>query len=159
MRVAVVAERLACGLDPAGDGRIAHHAPFPYFLNDLDAGNESLAVLDQQRNQGEYLRLQAAQIAASAQLDLGRIKLEIAETVEHGRMMRPAEVGVNLHEISTRSASFALRKPARMAHQQRERSGCADQRSIKMPLVTIDVIKGVFSPKQKEELIARVTAA
>jgi 4-oxalocrotonate tautomerase len=28
-----------------------------------------------------------------------------------------------------------------------------------MPLVTIDVIKGVFSPKQKQQLIARVTDA
>ena len=28
-----------------------------------------------------------------------------------------------------------------------------------MPLVTIDVIKGVFTPKQKEQLIARVTDA
>jgi len=28
-----------------------------------------------------------------------------------------------------------------------------------MPLVTIDVIKDVFSSKQKQELIARVTAA
>jgi 4-oxalocrotonate tautomerase len=28
-----------------------------------------------------------------------------------------------------------------------------------MPLVTIDVIKGVFSPTQKQQLIARVTEA
>jgi 4-oxalocrotonate tautomerase len=28
-----------------------------------------------------------------------------------------------------------------------------------MPLVTIDVIKDVFTPQQKEDLIARVTAA
>jgi 4-oxalocrotonate tautomerase len=28
-----------------------------------------------------------------------------------------------------------------------------------MPLVTIDVIKDVFTPKQKQELIAKVTAA
>jgi 4-oxalocrotonate tautomerase len=28
-----------------------------------------------------------------------------------------------------------------------------------MPLVTIDVIKDVFTPKQKQELIARVTQA
>ena len=28
-----------------------------------------------------------------------------------------------------------------------------------MPLVTIDVIKDVFTPKQKQELIARVTEA
>jgi 4-oxalocrotonate tautomerase len=28
-----------------------------------------------------------------------------------------------------------------------------------MPLVTIDVIKNVFTPKQKQELIARVTEA
>jgi 4-oxalocrotonate tautomerase len=28
-----------------------------------------------------------------------------------------------------------------------------------MPLATIDVIKGVFTPKQKEDLITKVTAA
>ena len=28
-----------------------------------------------------------------------------------------------------------------------------------MPLVTIDVIKNVFTPKQKQQLIAKVTAA
>jgi 4-oxalocrotonate tautomerase len=28
-----------------------------------------------------------------------------------------------------------------------------------MPLVTIDVIKGVFTPKQRQELIAKVTEA
>jgi 4-oxalocrotonate tautomerase len=28
-----------------------------------------------------------------------------------------------------------------------------------MPLVTVDVIKGVFSPKQKREIIEKVTAA
>lgn len=28
-----------------------------------------------------------------------------------------------------------------------------------MPLVTIDVIKDVFTPKQKEDLIAKITAA
>ena len=28
-----------------------------------------------------------------------------------------------------------------------------------MPLVTIDVIKDVFTPKQKQQLIARVTEA
>lgn len=28
-----------------------------------------------------------------------------------------------------------------------------------MPMVTIDVIKGVFTPKQKQELIDKVTAA
>jgi len=28
-----------------------------------------------------------------------------------------------------------------------------------MPMVTIDVIKGVFTPKQKQEMIAKVTAA
>jgi 4-oxalocrotonate tautomerase len=32
-------------------------------------------------------------------------------------------------------------------------------KEIDMPLVTIDVIKDVFTPKQKQELIARVTAA
>jgi 4-oxalocrotonate tautomerase len=32
-------------------------------------------------------------------------------------------------------------------------------RSLQMPIVTIDVIKDVFTPKQKQELIAKVTDA
>src|SRR3984885_16276170 len=34
-----------------------------------------------------------------------------------------------------------------------------NQRRSDMPLATIDVIKDVFTPKQKQELIAKVTAA
>jgi 4-oxalocrotonate tautomerase len=46
-------------------------------------------------------------------------------------------------------------------HQRRSGSGRSTQvrRSNDMPLVTIDVIKDVFTPKQKQDLIAKVTAA
>jgi 4-oxalocrotonate tautomerase len=50
---------------------------------------------------------------------------------------------------------------AQLNHRRRNGSS----RNIKasrrnaMPLVTIDVIKGVFTPKQKQDLIANVTAA
>jgi 4-oxalocrotonate tautomerase len=46
-------------------------------------------------------------------------------------------------------------------HQRRSGSGHGIQvsRRFNMPLVTIDVIKDVFTPKQKQDLIAKVTAA
>jgi 4-oxalocrotonate tautomerase len=45
--------------------------------------------------------------------------------------------------------------------QRRSGSGRSIQvlRRKSMPLVTIDVIKDVFTPKQKQDLIAKVTAA
>ena len=46
-------------------------------------------------------------------------------------------------------------------HQRRSSSGRGIEayRSNDMPLVTIDVIKDVFTPKQKQDLITKVTAA
>jgi 4-oxalocrotonate tautomerase len=46
-------------------------------------------------------------------------------------------------------------------HQRRSGSGRSIQvrRRNDMPLVTIDVIRDVFTPKQKQDLIAKVTAA
>jgi 4-oxalocrotonate tautomerase len=46
-------------------------------------------------------------------------------------------------------------------HQRRIGSGRSTQvkRSNDMPLVTIDVIKDVFTAKQKQDIIAKVTAA
>ena len=65
------------------------------------------------------------------------------------------------------------RRALRPLHRIRDRGGRRAVRGLKpinpffplpswrfdMPLVTIDVIKDVFTPKQKQELIAKVTAA
>jgi 4-oxalocrotonate tautomerase len=52
-------------------------------------------------------------------------------------------------------AHVQLRSPA----AERFRRSIQVLRRNDMPLVTIDVIKDVFTPKQKQDLIAKVTAA
>lgn len=56
------------------------------------------------------------------------------------------------------SASFGSAGLPRFAHWGRNRPHQKLQ-EIYMPLVTIDVIKDVFTPSQKKELIAKVTEA
>jgi hypothetical protein len=84
LRPAVVAERLARGLDAARDRGLRDDAPVPDLLDDLVAGHEPVAVLHEQREQREDLRLHGARRAARAQLHPGHVQLEMAEPVDHG---------------------------------------------------------------------------
>jgi 4-oxalocrotonate tautomerase len=56
---------------------------------------------------------------------------------------------------------MGIRRVFNSDQQRRSGSGRSIQnrRRNDMPLVTIDVIKNVFTPKQKQDLIAKVTAA
>jgi 4-oxalocrotonate tautomerase len=82
------------------------------------------------------------------------------EPVEHDGHDAPPS---GLLQTSTKSPdrlqASAARRAYKAHHERRNGSGRDSQRRIHMPLVTIDVIKDVFSPKQKQELIAKVTAA
>jgi 4-oxalocrotonate tautomerase len=84
----------------------------------------------------------------------------MTEPVEHEGHDAPVR---GLPQISTKSPGHLQASAARCAykahHERRNGSGRDNRRRIHMPLVTIDVIKDVFSPKQKQELIAKVTAA
>src|ERR1700722_631035 len=158
----VITKDLACRLDPAGDGGLRDDASIPNLLDDLVLGHETLAVLDQQGKQRKHLRLHRADLAVCAQLDLVHIHLEGAESVNHGGQDRtPAH---NLPEISGPSPCGLQASSAKACSTPcRRRNGSSvsinTPRRNNMPLVTIDVIKDVFTPKQKQELIAKVTAA
>ncbi len=50
----------------------------------------ALPVLDEQREQGEHLRLERLHGPAQAQFDLGEVELELGKPVNHGREHRSA---------------------------------------------------------------------
>jgi hypothetical protein len=85
LRLAVVAERAARGLEPARQSRVRHGAAVPDFLDDLVLGDDALAVLDEQVQQREDLRLDLDDLAAASQLRGGRVQLEVAKSPDHAR--------------------------------------------------------------------------
>lgn len=84
LALAVVAERLARRLDAAAQGGVADDAPVPDLFEDLVPGDEPFAVLDQEGEQGEHLRLQRARQAITAQLGFAGVEFEGVEAVHHG---------------------------------------------------------------------------
>ena len=85
LALAVVPERLARGLHAARDRRVRDDPAVPDLLDDFVARDEALPVLDEQREQGEHLRLERLHRPAQAQFDLGEVELELGEPVNHGR--------------------------------------------------------------------------
>ena len=83
LRPAVVAEGLACRLHAARDRGIGHDPAVPHLFQDLVPRDQPLAVLDQQRQQSEHLRLDVHDGAGRAQLGRGEIQLELPEGVDH----------------------------------------------------------------------------
>jgi len=84
LRRAIVAERLAGGLDAAGDGGVGYDAAVPHSFQQFVARHEAVAILDQVRQQREDLGFHAAGLAACAQFRPRQIELELAEPVDHG---------------------------------------------------------------------------
>ena len=153
LALAVIAKRLARRLDPAGDGRLRDNAPVPHLLNDFILGYQTLIVFDQQSEQGKHLGFDGANFLALPQLNLGRIQLKSAESINHGSpFSKLSPYGLQ---------AWAVNNVLNFNHQRRSSSGRGIEayRSKDMPLVTIDVIKDVFTPKQKQDLITKVTAA
>src|SRR5580658_7005963 len=163
LTLAVIAEYLARRLDPAGHRRLRDGASIPDSLDDLVLGYQTLTVVYQQREQCEHLRLDAADLAARTKLRLGGIQRGRAEAINHGRQDRAAPCNLpevfmlspcNLQAWASGECSTSITSGGAVPA-----SSIQSLKEIDMPLVTIDVIKDVFTPKQKQELIARVTAA
>ena len=108
----------------------------------------------EERNQRKHLPLERSNRAVDPQFRLGEVELEGTEAVRDGVDPASCRSTENLHEISTRApASRRVRGHAYTLFNT------PTEGEIDMPLVTIDVIKDVFTPKQKQELIAKVTDA
>ena len=72
LRPAVVAERLARGLDAARDRGLGDDAAVPDLLDDLVLADQALVVLDQQGEQREDLRLERADAPSARSSALAR---------------------------------------------------------------------------------------
>ena len=83
LRLAVVAERLPRRFHAARHGRVRDDAAVPDLLDDLVLRDQTLAVLDQEREQREHLPLEVDDLAVRPQLDGGEIQLEPTEPVDH----------------------------------------------------------------------------
>ena len=86
LRPPIVAQCLACRLHAARDCGVGYDPAVPHLFHDLVPRDQALAVLDEQCEQREHLRLDVNGRAVRAQLGRGEIKLELAEGVDHPRL-------------------------------------------------------------------------
>jgi hypothetical protein len=69
LRLAVVAERLAQRLDPAGQRRLAHEAVPPHRVEDLLLGDHAIALPHEEHEDVEHLRLDPACATVASELE------------------------------------------------------------------------------------------
>src|SRR5262249_27061649 len=84
LRRAVVAERLARRLDPAGERGVGYDALLPDALEDLVPGDDAMAVLQQKHQQVEHLRLDRDDLVIPPQLEGGGVDDATVDTEDHG---------------------------------------------------------------------------
>ena len=145
-------------------------ATVPHLLENLGFGDRPIARVDQQGEQREHLRLERDPLAAGPQFEPVEVQFEVAEPVQHGPqhtagrgpvpgLLPGSPCNLQVRSKLGRSSVESLR------HAGRSGSGGAEpvinhqSRRHDMPMVTIDVIKDVFTPAQKQQLIAKVTDA
>src|SRR5215510_693791 len=88
LNVSVVANRFACGVDPARQRRIRYDAAAPDRRDQVILAHDAVSVLDQVNQQVEYLRLQRNQLGAAPKLSSVRIKYMIFKKELHGSGLR-----------------------------------------------------------------------
>ena len=89
LRLSVITQRLPRRFHPARQCRIRDDAAVPDLLEDFVLGDQPVARIDQQREQGEDLGLERHSLAPGAQLDPVEIEFEVAEPVQHPASIPP----------------------------------------------------------------------
>ena len=78
---AIVADRGACRIDPAAQGRFRHDAPAPDRGHQIVAADHALARTDQELQEIEDLRLDRNEPIAAAQLATAGVEDEVIEII------------------------------------------------------------------------------
>jgi hypothetical protein len=86
-RCAVVTERSAQCLDPAGEGRFAHEAVAPHRVEDLLLRDHAVALPHEQDEHVEHLWLDPACATVAAKLVPAQVELAVVERVDHVRQL------------------------------------------------------------------------
>ncbi len=87
LRPAVVPQRAARRLDAAGQRRFRYDPAVPDLLDHFVAGDESIALVDQQEQKRQDLWLDRNARSALAQLEACAVELERAEAIDHLRTL------------------------------------------------------------------------
>ena len=82
--LAAIADRLACGVDPARQRGFGNDAAIPYRLDQIVLGDDVVAVFDQMNQEIEHLRLDRHAFAAAGQLAKIDIKHMVGKVKLHG---------------------------------------------------------------------------
>ena len=155
--LAIVLKNVTRGLDPARDRRIRDDPALPDRVDDLVLGDEAVALVDQQQEKRQHLGLDRYRRSRPAELEPVGVQLELAKPIHHYREFSISSSSPeNLHVV------FKHRYPAPdivTPAAPECPSGGAENVEDDMPLVTIDVIEGVFTPVQKRRLVEQVTEA
>ncbi|HKY82272.1 MAG TPA: tautomerase family protein [Sphingobium sp.] len=152
---AIIVKRLAGRFDPCGDGGLRHDAVVPDLLDDFVLADESVRVRHEQQKQREDLRLGRYRRTGLAQFKARRIEFEIFEPVDHRiTLCRLGKISMNSPwRLQAHASVVSYIRP----HQTSSLTYSVKERA--MPLVTIDVIKDVFTREEKHDLISNVTEA
>lgn len=101
LRLAVVTERLAKCLDPAGEGRFAHEAVAPHRVEDLLLRDHAIPLPHEQDEHVEHLWLDPACASVAAKLVPAQVELAVVERVDHGRQLLNGCPGGPLDAVSS----------------------------------------------------------
>ena len=99
--LAAVADRPACGVDPARQRGFGDDAAIPYRLDQIVLGDDVVAVFDQVNQEIEHLRLDRDAFAAAGQLAKVDIKHMVGKVKLHGFIpVKSSEITWSRHAIS-----------------------------------------------------------
>ena len=82
-----VTDGVARGLDPGRQRRLTDEPIAPDAVEQLDLGHDAVAVLHEQTQDVEHLRLDMTRLPAPAQLEAAGVELELVELEDHAPMM------------------------------------------------------------------------
>ena len=83
LRSTAVTKRLANGFDATGNSRIRNDAAIPNPFDNFLFRYDSIAVFDEENEQGEDLRLKRNHAPLVAELNLRRIELKVVKNIDH----------------------------------------------------------------------------
>ena len=108
LRAAAVADRLARGIDPAGQGQLGDMPPLPDLVDQFVLADHAIAVFHQMDDEIEHLRLQRDRHVLPAQLPRVGIKYLICKEKLHP-VVRPQR---KTQEILKRNCDSILKHTA-----------------------------------------------
>jgi len=108
LAASVVADRLACRLDPAGERRLSHESIAPDGIEQLLLGHDPSPFPEQHGEEVEHLRLNRTELPSPAQLEPVEIKLTVLEEKDQDKPPRRPR---SVHQSLTLGRPYLTQSP------------------------------------------------